>query len=325
MKIFIAGATGALGRRLVPLLLEAGHEVVGSTHSPQKAQSVRSLGAEAMVVDGLDRDAVTQAVLNCRPDVIVHEMTALASVRNLKHFDKEFALTNRLRTEGTDNLLAAAHMAGVRKLIVQSYTGWPNQRQGERIKDENDPLDQNVPKSMVQSWEAINTLEEVVEDTRGVAGIVLRYGSFYGPGTAMCEGGEMLEMVRQRKLPLIGNAAGIWSFIHIDDAAHATRLAIERANAGIYNIVDDDPAEVSEWLPELARILGAKPPHHVPEWIARLLVGEAVVLMMTETRGSSNAKAKRELGWQPGFASWRDGFRRGLAGESLRPHLRKAG
>jgi nucleoside-diphosphate-sugar epimerase len=325
MKILVAGASGAVGKRLVPLLVTAGHQVVATTRTPQKLENLRALGAEAVMLDGLDRDAVMKTVQAAHPDVIVHEMTALASMRSLKHLDKEFVVTNRLRTEGTDNLLAAARWAGVRKLVVQSYSGWPNQRVGSRIKNEDDPLDTNPPKSASQTLQAINTLETVVKEAHGIVGIGLRYGSFYGPGTALCEGGEMVELVRKRMLPLVGEGSGVWSFIHVDDAAYATRLAIERGAAGIYNIVDDDPAEVSEWLPDLARAIGAKPPYHIPVWLARPLVGDTAVLMMTSARGSSNAKAKRDLGWQPGFASWREGFRRGLAAEPGPRHYLKAG
>jgi 2-alkyl-3-oxoalkanoate reductase len=317
MKIFLAGATGALGKRLVPLLVKGGHQVVAATRSSGKTDTLRAAGAEPVVVDALDRDAVIKAVVSARPDVVVHQMTALASVRSLKKFDEEFALTNRLRTEGTEHLLAAARSAGTRSFIAQSYTGWPNIREGGRVKTENDPLDPNPPKTMRRTLDAIRQLETMVSSESRMTGIVLRYGGFYGPGTSLAPGGDVVEMVRQRKFPVIGNGAGVWSFIHIDDAANATRLAIERGASGIYNIVDDEPAEVSTWLPDLARAIGAKPPYHLPTWLGWLGAGEAGVSMMTRVRGSSNAKAKLALNWQPSYASWRDGFRRGFSAAAV--------
>jgi 2-alkyl-3-oxoalkanoate reductase len=312
MRIFVAGASGAVGKRLIPRLVSAGHFVVATTRTPQKVDALRALGAAPMLLDGLDRNAVMKAVDASRPEVIVHEMTALASMRNFKRFDDEFALTNRLRTEGTENLLAAARTSGVRKVVVQSYTGWMNELGGSRIKTENDPLESHPPKAMTKSLDAVRTLESMVMGATGIVGIVLRYGSFYGPGTFIASDGEVVGMVRHRKLPLIGSGAGVWSFIHVDDAAEATQLAIENGAPGIYNIVDDDPAEVSAWLPELARAVDAKPPRHIPEWLGRLAIGDGGVRMMTAQRGSSNEKAKRMLRWQPTYASLRDGFRRGL-------------
>jgi 2-alkyl-3-oxoalkanoate reductase len=315
MKILVAGATGAIGRRLVPLLVAGGHHVIATTRTPDKMNGLRSEGAQPAVMDGLDGESVMKTVLSSRPDVIVHQMTALASMRSLKKFDDEFALTNRLRTEGTSHLIAAAEAAGTRTLVAQSYSGWPNQRQGGRIKTEADPLDADPPPSMTRTLDAIQALEHMVLNVAGINGIALRYGSLYGPGTSISSSGEIVELIRQRKFPLIGDGAGVWSFIHVDDAARATQLAIERGAPGVYNIVDDDPAEVSEWLPDLARAVGAKPPLRLPAWIGRFAIGEAGVSMMTKVRGSSNAKAKRALGWQPSYASWRDGFRRGLSAE----------
>jgi nucleoside-diphosphate-sugar epimerase len=268
-------------------------------------------------MDGLDHDGVMDAVLKCRPDTIVHEMTSIAPMRSLRNLDEQFVATNRLRIEGTGNLLAAARQAGARIFVAQSYAGWPNIREGGRIKTEEDPLDPFPPEGMAQTLAAIRTLESLVTSARGITGIVLRYGSFYGPGTALSRDGEMFQLVRQRKIPVVGDGAGIWSFIHVDDAASATRLAIEREAPGIYNIVDDDPAEVSVWLPELARVLGAKPPRHLPAWLARLVLGQTGLSIMTTARGSSNAKAKSELHWRPKYASWREGFREGLSPE---PH-----
>ena len=312
MRIFVAGATGAIGKRLVPLLVNDGHDIVATTRTPSKVEDLRIQGAVPVVVDGLNKDAVMDAVMASQPDVIIHQMTAIGSMGNFKRFDDEFAATNRLRTDGTAYLLAAAQFAGVRKFVAQSYTGWPNERVGSRIKTEDDPLDSNPPKAMRKSLEAIRTLEEMVLKVHDVTGIVLRYGGFYGPGTSLSQGSPILEMVRRRKFPIVGTGAGVWSFIHIDDAAQATRLAIETEHSAIYNIVDDDPAEVSEWLPELCRAIGAKPPFHVPALLGRLAMGDAGVSMMTMIRGSSNAKAKDALGWQPRYQSWRDGFYHGL-------------
>ncbi len=315
MRIFLAGATGAIGKRLVPMLVSAGHQVVGMTHTPANAGALRAAGAEPAVADALDREGVRQAVLRAGPAIVVHQVTALGKMRNLKHWDQEFALTNRLRTEGTGYLLDAARAAGARCFVAQSYTGWMNARTGGRLTNEEDPLDANLPRAMTSTRDAIVQLERTVLGAAGITGVVLRYGSFYGPGTSLGEGGDFLEMVRQRRFPIFGSGAGVWSFLHVDDAAHATQLAIEQAPPGIFNIVDDDPAEVSTWLPELARAIGAKPPFHLPAWVGRLAIGDAGLLMMTEEQGSSNAKAKRVLGWQPRYASWREGFRRGLAGE----------
>jgi nucleoside-diphosphate-sugar epimerase len=309
VKIFLAGATGAIGRRLVPLLVSGGHQVIGATRTKGKVDGLRAAGAEPVVVDALDRDAVMQAIGSARPDAIVHQMTALAKLRSLKNFDREFALTNRLRTEGTRNLMAAARAMGVRRFVAQSYTGWPNIRQGGRVKTEDDPLDPNPPPAARQTFDAIRQLEATVSGASGMTGIVLRYGSFYGPGTSIAPDGDIGQMVRQRKFPIVGDGGGVWSFTHIDDAATATVLAIERGPSGIYNIVDDEPAEVSVWLPELAKTLGAKPPYHLPSWLGQLVIGETGISMMTKVRGSSNAKAKRVLGWQPTYPSWRGGFR----------------
>ncbi len=308
MKIFIAGATGAIGRRLVPLLVARGHQVVASTKTSDKTGQLRAGGAEPVVLNGLDRDSVLRVVTASHPDVIVHQMTALGSMRSLKNFDREFALTNRLRTEGTEYLIAAARAAGTRSLVVQSYTGWPNIREGSRVKTEDDPLDTNPPHAMTRTLAAIRTLESLMANLSGMAGTVLRYGSLYGPGTSISPEGEIVKMVRQRQFPLIGKGSGVWSFLHVDDAAAATTAAIETEAPGTYNIVDDDPAEVSIWLPELARVVGAKPPHHIPAWLGRFAVGDSGVSMMTSIRGSSNAKARHVLGWRPAYASWRQGF-----------------
>jgi nucleoside-diphosphate-sugar epimerase len=309
MKIFVAGAAGAVGKVLIPALVRRKHQVVGTTRSAQSFAAIRALGAEPVAMDGLDATAVRQAVRAARPDVIIHQMTALAGLKNLKHFDDAFAQTNRLRTEGTAHFVAAAREVGTHRLIVQSYTGWPLAPGGERLKTEEDPLDPAPPRSMRASLDAIGALERSVLAASDVQGIVLRYGSFYGRGTSIAPGGEIADLVRQRRLPIIGSGAGMWSFVHMEDVALATALAAERGSRGIYHIVDDEPAPTSVWLPELARIIGAKPPRHVPEWIARLMVGEALVHMMTRVAGAANTKAKHELRWIPRYPSWRKGFR----------------
>jgi nucleoside-diphosphate-sugar epimerase len=309
MRVFLAGATGAVGKRLVPFLVRAGHHVTATTRTPGKLDSLRAQGAEPLVVDGLDPDAVMKAVTASHPDAIVHQMTALSTMRSLKRFDDEFETTNRLRTEGTRHLLAAGQAAGVRRFVAQSYAGWPNERRGSRTKTEDDPLDPNPPAAMARTFAAIRELERLVSTATSVTGMVMRYGSLYGPGTSLSAGGEIVELVRKWRFPLVGDGAGVWSFIHVDDAARATQLALERVAPGLYNIVDDEPAEVSVWLPELARLVGARPPFKLPVWIARFVVGDAGVSMMTEARGASNTKAKRTLDWRPEFASWRDGFR----------------
>lgn len=314
MKIFVAGASGALGRRLLPVLIEAGHVVVGMTRSAGKADAIRAAGAEPVVADALDAGAVMAAVKQAAPEVVVHELTALPASLDLRRLDRDFAQTNRLRTEGTDHLLAAARAAGARRFVAQSFAGWPYAREGGPVKMEDDPLDPNPPEALRATLEAIRHLESAVLAGQGIEGVVLRYGGFYGPGNAIGEGGAMPDLVRHRRIPIIGGGTGVWSFVHIDDAARATLAAIERAAPGVYNIVDDDPAPVSEWLAGLAAALGAKPPRRLPAWLGRLVIGEAGIMLMTQTRGASNAKAKRELGWQPAWASWRDGFRRGLAG-----------
>jgi 2-alkyl-3-oxoalkanoate reductase len=312
MRIFLAGATGAIGGRLVPLLLEAGHEVTGTTRSPAKADMLRAAGAEPVIADGLDRDAIVAAIAAARPDAIVHQLTALGDLTSLRNLDGAFALTNRLRTEGTDNLLAGAREAGTRRFVAQSFTGWPYARTGGPVKTEDDPLDPDPVPSMSKTLAAIRRLEQTVTQAGGIA---LRYGGFYGPGTGLTPGGDQVELIRKRRFPIVGDGGGVWSFIHIDDAAAATLAALERGTPGAtYNVVDDDPAPVREWLPALAAAAGAKPPRRLPRWLARVVAGESVATMMTEIRGASNAKAKRELGWEPAHPSWREGFRAALQG-----------
>ena len=301
MKVFVAGATGAIGARLVPMLVERGHEVAGSSRSAEKAEVLRAQNAEPIVLDLLDAGAVREAVAAHRPDAIVHEATALAGMTDFKHFDRSFAQTNRLRTEGTDALLAAAREAGADRFVAQSFAGWPYARDDGVVKTEDDPLDPTPAPAMRETLAAIRYLEQRVVDTGGIA---LRYGGFYGSPDD-----PQLELVRKRRFPIVGDGGGIWSFVHLDDAAVATVLAVERGAPGVYNVVDDDPAPVREWLPVLAEEIGAKPPRRVPPLLARLLAGETGVVLMTEARGASNAKAKRELGWTLRYPSWREGFR----------------
>lgn len=306
MKVFLAGATGALGTQLVPRLVAAGHEVVGTTRSESKRGLIAELGATPVVADALDPEQIAEAVAAAEPYAILHELTAIGAL-DLRNFDRDFALTNRLRTEGTDNLLSAGRAVGIKRFIAQSYWGF-YARTGGPVKTEDEPLDPAPAREQRQSLAAIRHTEEAVTSADWTEGIVLRYGGFYGPGTSMAPGGDQFEMVRKRKFPLVTNAAGMWSFIHVADAADATVAALDHGHRGIYNIVDDDPAAVEEWLPALAATLGAKKPMRVPRFVGRLFAGEAGVVMMTDTRAASNEKAKRELGWQPGHPSWREGF-----------------
>lgn len=307
MKVFVAGATGVMGKQLVPRLLAAEHEVVGMARSESKQAALRDLGARSVVADALDPDQVADAVGRAQPEIIVHQLTAIAAI-DMRHFDRDFALTNRLRTEGTDHLLSAGRAVGVRRFVAQSYTSWPYARTGGPVKTEQDPLDPTPAREMTESMAAIRHLEQAVTGADWTEGIVLRYGAFYGPGTSLSPGGEQFEMVRKRKFPVVGSGAGVWSFIHIADAAEATVAAVEKGERGIYNVVDDDPAPVADWLPALAEQVGAPRPWRVPRFVGRLLAGEAGAVMMTEVRGASNAKAKRELGWRPKHSSWRQGF-----------------
>lgn len=294
------------------MLVDAGHEVVGTTRTSAKAAALERAGAVPAVMEALDEESVRRAVLDAAPEVVIHQLTALTKVGNLRKFDQEFVTTNRLRTQTTDVLLAAAQEAGAKRLIAQSFTGWPNERVGGPVKTEDDPLDPAPAKEARETLAAIRHVEQTVPAAPGLEGLVLRYGAFYGPGTNLARGGHMLELVRKRKVPVVGGGGGIWSFTHISDAAAATVAALGRGAPGIYNIVDDDPAPVAEWLPALAQAVGARPPRRVPAWMARPLIGDHGVVMMTEQRGSSNAKAKWDLEWQPAYPSWREGFRTGL-------------
>lgn len=300
MRVFVAGASGALGARLVPKLIDAGHEVVGTHRSPDRAELLRSLGAKPVQLDLLDGRAVRKAVLESRADAIVHEATALGDAVWGRNFDAVFAGTNALRTRGTDELLAAAHEAGIKRFVAQSFASYRYDRNGPPAQSEDDPLDPNPPANARKSWAAMEYLDREVVDA---GGIILRYGAFYG---AANDG--LIEPILKRQYPIVGKGEGITSWVQLDDAAAATVLALEHDGAGIYNIVDDEPAPVREWLPVLAQALGAEPPRRFPVWLARLFAGDAAVVMGTEARGASNAKAKRELGWTPRHPSWRSGF-----------------
>ena len=310
MRVLVVGASGAIGTRLIPQLIERGHEVTGSCRSPGNTGRLRELGAEPVVLDALDAGAVRDAVAAARPDAIIYQATALANASFSLSLDRTFAPTNRLRTEGTDALLAAAREAGVRRFVAQSFAPYRYDRRGGPVKTEDDPLDPAPPKRARQTFAAMSHVDEAVT---GAGGIALRYGGFYG---AANDG--LVPPVRKRQFPVIGAGGGISSFIHLDDAAAATVLALGHDGAGLYNITDDEPAPMSQWLPALAAALGAKPPRHVPLWLARLIAGKGVVMMADGSRGASNAKAKRELGWTLRYPSWREGFPAVYAGDEAR-------
>jgi nucleoside-diphosphate-sugar epimerase len=312
MKVFVAGATGAIGRQLVPLLVARGHEVVATTRSPEKTDAVRAMGAEPVVMDALDPEAVLNAAVRAEPEVVVHQATALTGVFNLKRFSRTFERTNQLRTIGTDNLVAAARAAGARRVVAQGFAGWPYASDGHALRTEEDPFQPSPPGEMRSTVQALRHLETAVLSAEDLEGIVLRYGGFYGPRTSLGDGGAMVAGVRKRQLPIVGDGAGVTSFLHVEDAAAATVAALERGALGVYNIVDDEPAPSSQWIPELAKAVGAKPPRHVPAWLEKPLIGDAGVWLMTKAPGASNAKAKAELGWTPRYSSWRIGFRQGL-------------
>ena len=301
MRIFVAGATGAIGTRLVPKLVAAGHEVIGTSRAMDRARRLHALGAEPVALDLLDRGAVREAVLDAKPDAIIHQATALTGLSDFKHFDRSFHQTNLLRTRGTDALLVAAREAGVGRFVAQSFAPYRYAREGGPVKTEDDPLDPEPVPAMRETEDAMTHLDRVVTEAGGIA---LRYGGFYGDP----EDTTLIDALRARKFPIVGSGEGVSSFIHLDDAADATVLALEHDGPAVFNIVDDEPAPIKVWLPELARILGAKPPRHFPKWLARVFAGDALVMMATEARGASNARAKRELGWTPAHPSWRQGF-----------------
>ena len=307
MRVFVAGATGAIGRQLVPRLVLAGHDVTGMTRSESKQEMIRELGAVPVVADALDPDQVAEAVGNARPDVIVHQLTSLTGVE--RYTERAAAPTNRLRSQGTDHLLSAGRAVGVRRFVAQGVAGFgAYERSGGPVKSEEDALDPAPVRDMRETLAALRHLEAAVLGAEWTEGIVLRYGVFYGPGTSLAPGEEQFEMVRKRRVPVVGDGGGVWSFIHVADAADATVAAVEHGSRGVYNVVDDEPAPVAVWLPALAETLGAKKPMRLPRFVARLVAGEPGVVMMTEIRGASNAKAKRELAWHPAHPSWRQGF-----------------
>ena len=313
MRVFVAGATGAIGSPVVRQLIERGHEVTATTRHPDKLDRLRRLGATAAIMDGLDAASVGEAVARAEPEAIVHQMTALSGPPDMRHFDRWFATTNALRTTGTRHLLAAAQAVGVQRFVAQSYTGWTNARTGAPVKTEDDPFDPEPAPAQRETLSAIRALEQMVLDAPST-GIALRYSNFYGAGVW----DRLVDMVRKRMLPIVGGGAGVWSWIHVEDAASATVAALERGERGIYNVADDDPAHVAEWLPYLAALAGAKPPFRIPAWLGRLIAGEAVAQWMTEGSGTSNAKAKRTLGWRLAWPSWRDGFRHALGAPGAR-------
>ncbi len=319
MKVFVAGASGVIGRALVPLLVAGGHEVVGMTKSASKQDMLASLGARPVVADALDPDAVAQAVASAEPEVIVHQLTALSGkmrAGDMRHPERSplATMTNRLRGEATDHLLAAGRAVGARRFVAQSFGAFRWARTGGPVLSEADPIDPDPPGGMRVALVGILHLERAVTAIEWGEGLVLRYGGLYGPGTTTSRAPDaaVATLVRKRRFPILGDGGGVWSHVHVDDAAAATVLAIEHGQPGIYNVVDDEPAPVREWLPVLAGALGAKPPRHFPRWLGRLAAGEAATVMMTDSRGASNAKAKRDLGWQPHYASWRQGFVEGL-------------
>jgi nucleoside-diphosphate-sugar epimerase len=328
MKILVAGASGAMGRALAPLLVRAGHDVVGMVQRPRSVEVVHALGAEPRTVDALDAEAVLRCFRETRPQVVIHQLTAIPAALDMRHFYRDFALTNLLRIEGTRNLMAAAVDVGATHFLAQSFAGWTYGRSrngkkpvatkpGTKLKTEEDPLDPDPPAKLRSTLDAQKTLEQAVLSESRIMGTVLRYGPFYGPHTSIAKDGSIVQAVRRRKLPLVGEGAGIWSFVHIEDAASATAAAVESGRGGVYNVVDDEPAPVSEWLSFLAHCAHAQPPRQVSAWMARLLIGEHAVAMMNEIRGVSNAKIKRELGWTPRWPTWRDGFRDVLKNASL--------
>jgi len=336
MRIFVAGGTGAVGRYLVPKLVHAGHDVVALARSSDKGRVLDRAGARPVVADAFDREALRRAIVDAEPEVVIHQLTALSRPIDFKTFDDDFALTNRLRTETLDTMLDAAREVGARRFIAQSFCGWPFARSGGPMKTERDPLDPDPPPTFRDTLEAIRHLESAVgggaagwgagpprgdpaagpprgDPAARPQGIALRYGFLYGPGTAIASDGEITRMVRKRRLPIVGKGTGIWSFVHVEDAAAVTVAAALRGEPGIYNVVDDEPAAVSEWLPHLAEVVGARRPIRVPAWLGRLAIGEGGVSMMTRVRGGSNAKAKEAFGWTLAYSSWRQGFADGLA------------
>lgn len=312
MRILLAGASGAIGRTLIPLLVEQQHEIFGLFRNPAHRDLVQSLGATPVVADVFDGQAVAARFEEIRPQAVINQLTAIPARLDLRHFERDFELTNRLRTEGTRNLSSAAVRVGVERFISQSFAGWPYARRGITLKTEEDDLDPTPAPQMKTTFDALEMMEHIVLREKGFNGIVLRYGPFYGPHSSIAKDGTMVEDIRHHKVPIVGQGTGVFSFIHLYDAATATVAALTKAQHGIYNIVDDDPAPVVDWLPYLAQCVGAPAPRHVPNWLAKMLIGEHVVAMMNDIRGVSNAKARKELQWAPKWSSWKEGFREGL-------------
>ena len=312
MRIFLAGASGAIGQTLIPLLVQQQHEVFGAFRNPANTSKVQALGATPVVLDALNGQAVHDRIAEIRPQVVMHQLTAIPARLDLRHIDRDFEMTNRLRTEGTRNLTSASVRAGVEKFIAQSFAGWPYARRGITLKTEEDDLDPSPPPQLKAMLDAIETLEHTVVREQGFTGIVLRYGPLYGPHSSIAKDGAMVDEIRKHNVPVIGQGTGVWSFLHLHDAATATIAALTHGERGIYNIVDDDPAPVTDWLPYLAQCVGAPAPRHIPNFMAKMLVGEHAVAMMNDIRGVSNAKARQQLHWEPKWTSWRQGFREGL-------------
>lgn len=312
MRVLVAGASGVVGKVVLPALVARGHTVMGLVRSPSSAAPVEGLGAQPAIVDALDAAAVRDCLQRFQPHAVAHELTALPATTDLRHFAEVFEQTNRLRTAGLDNLLAAARAVGVRRFVAQSFCGWPNARSGGPAKTEDDPLDAHPPQQFRSTFAALRHVESTMASAADVRGCALRYGAFYGPGTFIGKDGAMVKQVRRRLAPVVGDGAGVWSFLHVADLASATVAALEGDAVGIFNVVDDDPAPVSAWLPDLAEAVGARAPFRMPALLARLLLPEHLVVLITDVRGGSNTKFKRTFRWQPQFASWRDGFRRGL-------------
>jgi 2-alkyl-3-oxoalkanoate reductase len=312
MRVLVAGASGAIGRALVPALLARGHEVAGLVRNEEGGARVANQRAEPLIADALDASAVMACFERFRPEAVAHQLTALAAAIDLRDFDAVFAKTNALRTRGTDNLVAAARHVGVRRFVAQSFCGWPYARVGGAVKTEDDPLDPNPPAAFRRTLDAIRYLEGAVTTATGLNGTCLRYGGFYGPGTSLSANGASVEQVRRRRFPIVGTGGGVWSFIHIADAASATVAALEGAATGLFNVVDDEPAPVAEWLPVLAAAVGAKPPLRLPALLGRLVLPHHLYVMMTDIRGGSNARFKRTFNWRPAWSTWREGFQRGL-------------
>ena len=308
MRVFLAGGTGVIGRRLLPRLLEAGHDVTAMTRREDRAAALREAGAVPAVADVFDAEGLRAAVERAAPEVVVHELTDLPPALDTRKIEEQMAGNDRIRTEGTRNLVAAARGAGARRIVAQSIA-FAYAPTGDGLKREEDPLWDDAPWPWKRSIDALHELEDAVTKTQGIEGVVLRYGFFYGPGSAYGPGGSLEHEVRRRRFPVVGRGSGVFSFVHVDDAADATVATVERGAPGIYNIVDDEPAAMREWVPVYADAIGAKRPYRIPRFVARLFAGPYAVMLATEVRGASNERAKAELGWQPRFGSWREGFR----------------